>query len=114
MTQCSICKKENTPLAEGMCIDCLKTQRPDVATVMLGIMREEERLRDEANRKYFNPALWEKEQLVKIIERYHFCCMKLLASRYRDGECDACALTLFADEVQEIDEALMKLREEGL
>ena len=66
---------------------------------------------EEANRRYFNPGLWEKAQLVQIIGRYREACVKLLGQRYRDGECDACALSLFANEVQEIDDAMMKLRE---
>lgn len=42
MVECLECGKTDTALAEGMCIDCLKVKNPDLATLLLGIMRAEE------------------------------------------------------------------------
>lgn len=63
---------------------------------------------EEANRRYFNPARWELEQLMQIITRYQAAARNLLLARYRDGECDAVALSTFESEINEISEDLQK------
>ena len=42
-------------------------------------------------------------QLVSALRRYRESVQKILNKRYTDGECDACALSLFEGEVDEIE-----------
>ena len=43
-------------------------------------------------------------RLVSAFRRYRAAAVKLLLSRYRDGECGAVALTSFASDLQDIEE----------
>ena len=46
-------------------------------------------------------------RVVSALRQYRHAAQSLLGKRYRDGECDAVALTVFEDEVKEAEEVLL-------
>ena len=48
----------------------------------------------------------EREHYIMALEKYRAACKSLLSKRYRDGECDAVALSNFEDEIKEAEDYL--------
>jgi hypothetical protein len=45
-------------------------------------------------------------QVVSALRKYRAAVQDLLGSKYQDGEVDACALGMFEDKIQEIEEGI--------